>query len=485
MAEEVHEKSLRFNMLKKMTIVLVSFFISFIVISLIILCRNTIYKGIKIEEIDVSGLSTVEAKQKIEKHFDKHRTDGNIQFIYGEKEWNIQSREISYSYDYVKASKEAYDFGRKGNFFVRITKVVSLYKNPYIIKLNPVYDTEKLDKITKNLKNEIDKPPQDAQISRQGGGFAIKDEQIGLKLNIEELKILIKKELKNLKYTNEVKVELPVEILSPRITSESLSTIEDLLGSYTTKFNANNKNRTQNIKLAAKAISGTILMPGDVFSFNDVVGPRTKNRGYQDAPVIIKGETIDGLGGGVCQVSSTLYNAVLLSGSKVLERARHSIPSAYVPKGRDATVSYGSIDFKFQNNFMQPIFLESYVYSNLLTINIYGKKTGNKTVKIHSVEDDIIKKSVEIRYDSNLPQGQQRIKQRGRDGYKITTYKIIYENGVEISKEQVSKDYYRPQTQIIVKGTKKQPIKNIPQEPKEPKNKEPRNEEQSYESNEP
>jgi len=441
--------------LKIAIIVLISFLIGVIAISFFILYRDTIYNGIEIEGVDVSGLSIVEARKKLEKQFDNEQSAKKIQFVYGTKTWDISIQEIDYSYDYTKALQEAYETGRKGNYFHRLAKVLSLYREPHTIQLEPIYDAGKLDAVLEKLRGEIEQPPKDARISRQGGKFVIQEEQIGLQLDVKKLKSLLEKDISKLKYAEEVQLDIPVEVVSPKITAESLSVIEDLLGKYTTKFSTSNYNRVQNIRLAAKAIDGTVLLPGEVFSFNDVVGPRTKDRGYQDAPVIFEGEFVDGLGGGVCQVSSTLYNAALLSGLKIVERIKHSIPSTYVPKGRDATVSYGIIDFKFENNLSHPIYLEAYISGNSLNVCVYGKKTTNQTIQIHSVENEVVKRDVEVKYDPKLPEGQERIEQKGRDGYKVTTYKIIYENGVEVRREKVSTDYYKPQKQIIVKGTKK------------------------------
>ncbi len=455
MKKTMQKHFIKADALKIGIIVLISFLICIIAISFFILYRDTIYNGIEIEGVDVSGLSTVEARKKLEKQFESEQTAKKIQFAYGTKIWDISTQEIDYSYDYTKALQEAYEVGRKGNYFQRLIEVLSLYREPYVIQLEPIYDAGKLDAVLEKLRSEIEQPPKNAQISRQGGKFVIQDEQIGLQLNIKKLKSLLEKDISKLKYAEEIRFDIPVDVVSPKITSESLSTIEDLLGKYTTRFSTSNSKRIQNIRLATKAINGTVLLPSEVFSFNDVVGPRTKDRGYQDAPVIFQGELVDGLGGGVCQVSSTLYNATLLSGLKVVERIKHSIPSTYVPKGRDATVSYGIIDFKFENNLSHPIYLEAYISGNALNICVYGKKTTNQTIQIHSVENEVVKRDVEVKYDPNLPEGQERIEQKGRDGYKVTTYKIIYENGVEIRRERISNDYYKPQKQIVVKGTKK------------------------------
>ena len=438
-------------------IVLLSFLISTTGLSFYLLYRDTIYHGVTIENIDVGGLALHEANQKITNYFENRDLKAGVQFIYGDKIWTANTDEIGYTYDYTKSLNEAYEVGRQGNYFERLSIILALYKKNQNINLTSIYDSNKLDAILYNIKRVIDQPTKDATISRKNGIFVISDEKIGLTLNTDKTKALLSARIYELKYDKDINIDLQVESASPRITSESLSTIQDLIGSYSTTFNAANTSRSKNITLAANSINGTVLMPGDIFSFNEVVGPRSRERGYLDAPVIFNGELVEGLGGGVCQASSTIYNATLLSDMKITERIKHSIPSTYVPKGRDATVSYGVLDFKFQSNQSNPIYIECYTKGNQMVTNIYGHKINNRVIRIESVENEFIKRSVETKLDSNLLIGQERVEQEGRDGYRITTYKIIYENGVEVGREQISKDYYKAKNRIIVKGTKKPP----------------------------
>ncbi|WP_165916189.1 VanW family protein [Marinisporobacter balticus] len=466
MNSNIKDQTKKSNISVGLIIVLLSFLISTTAIASFLIYRDTIHDGVTIENLDIGGLSTTEAKNKIQNHFNKLLTDGQIHFVYGDKTWNASGSDISYDYDYTNAVNEAYNIGRKGNYFERLQIIISLFKNAKDINLTPIYDHEKLDAIIYDIQCAIDKQTKDATIKKKNGQFFIQDEEVGLQLNPEKTKGIFEEALKTYKIQNEIRVELPVETISPKITSESLSTIHDLLGTYSTKFNANNASRTENIRLAAKTMNGTVLMPTEVFSFNEVVGPRSKEQGYQTAHVIFKGELVDGLGGGVCQASSTLYNAALLSNLEMVERYKHTIPSTYVPKGRDATVSYGVLDFKFKNRFAYPIYIESYVQNNVMQVKIYGHKTDNKIVKIQSEENEVIKMPLEIKYDSNLPEGEEKIEQKGRNGYKVTTYSNIYEKGKILERKQISKDYYKPQKQIIIKGTKKSAVSNI-QEPEE------------------
>ncbi len=459
MNTNTENKTKKSNIAIGLIIILLSFLLSTTAISMFLLYKDTIYKGVRIESMDVGGLAINEAQRKISTFFDKKNIEGNIEFIYGDKVWNLESSKIDLTYDYTNALDQAYKIGRVGSYYDRLFKIITLYKEPENIELNSIYNNEKLDSFIYDLEKEINQPAKDATIIRKDGKFHISDEVLGLKLNTNKVKQRLAEGISKIKNGKDVVVELSVETESPKITSEILSTINQLMGSYNTTFNASNTSRTKNISLAANTINGTVLMPGELFSFNEVVGPRTRDRGYKDAPVIFNGELVDGLGGGICQVSSTIYNAVLLSDINIVERVKHSIPSTYVPKGRDATVSYGVLDFKFENNRAKPIFIESYTKGNKMVINIYGYKNDNKVIQINSVQNEIVNRSIEVKYDANMLDGEEEIEEKGRDGYKVTTYKITLENGKEVAREKISYDYYRPKTKIIVKGTKKPPEK--------------------------
>ena len=159
----------------------------------------------------------------------------------------------------------------------------------------------------------------------------------------------------------------------PAVSEEALKEIDGELGHYTTHFGGTGANRGSNIAIAAGRIDGTLLAPNEVFSYNKIVGPRIASAGFKDAPVILKGELVPGIGGGICQVSSTLYNAALLSNLKIVRRSHHAFPVHYLPAGRDATVVDGSIDFQFQNNTDSPIYIRASATRGTLSFRILGK----------------------------------------------------------------------------------------------------------------
>lgn len=228
-------------------------------------------------------------------------------------------------------------------------------------------DQKKLKKWLKKVKKEVDEPAKDARMERWGG--PIQPSQEGKRMDLEEIE---KNWLPHLSdYINEPQ-DIPLIAEKPRVTEKDLRMVNQRrIGHYTTYFDASNVNRTTNIRLSAIAINNLVLNPGDSFSFNQVVGERTAQRGYKPATVIVRGEYSEGIGGGICQTSSTLYNSVDEAGLQVTVRYSHSKEVTYVPAGRDATVSWGGPDFRFVNNLDKPIMIKTYVGDGFITVSIY------------------------------------------------------------------------------------------------------------------
>lgn len=230
--------------------------------------------------------------------------------------------------------------------------------------------SNKLDEIVGKIAKDVYLEPIDAQIDSTGN---IVPEMPGHKLNKEILSGQI------LEYFFEGKpytIEVPITTFYPRVGSEMLDSVRTMLiGRYTTFFNSNNSERTINISLATNALNNKVVFPGEVFSFNKVVGKRTAVKGYLKAPIIVRGELSEGIGGGICQVSSTLFNAVDNAGLKILQRYSHTKSVTYVPPGRDATVSWYGPDFTFKNIYMQPVLIRAKSLGNMLSVSIYSSES--------------------------------------------------------------------------------------------------------------
>lgn len=248
-------------------------------------------------------------------------------------------------------------------------------------------------------------------------------------------------------------VEFDLTVTPPGVTAGQMENMlfADKLAEKTTTLSTSSANRINNISLAAQAFNGLILNPGEEFSFNGVVGERTSEKGYKPAGAFANGTTVDEVGGGICQVSSTLYFCTLKADLEILVRECHGMAVAYIPAGFDATVYWPSQDFKFANNRNYPIKLVAYVDDNGLTIEIWGTKENDITVMLESNIDHYIAPNVQYVEDDTLAPGEKKVRSYGVDGFVSLAYKIYVDgNGNEIKRELLSKDTYIPQGKTII-----------------------------------
>ncbi len=268
---------------------------------------------------------------------------------------------------------------------------------------------------------------------------------VDLIISVEEAQNIINKEEKE-EYNFELKIT-EAEITIDEIGTEAFPY---LISQFSTKYDASNRNRSTNLKIAADKINGKVLMPGEEFSFNKIVGKRTVEAGYKDAAIYADGGVVDGLAGGICQISSTLYNSVLLANLQITERRNHSFTTSYSPAGRDATVVWGTTDFRFVNSRSYPIKLEASVNNGIAEFKIHGMQEETEyEVRILPVRTQSIPYTTTFEEDPALIPGQQVIKQAGHSGCKVTTYKELRLNGEVVSKEPISNDTYLPMRTII------------------------------------
>ncbi|TDA64489.1 MAG: vancomycin resistance protein [Clostridia bacterium] len=216
-----------------------------------------------------------------------------------------------------------------------------------------------------------------------------------------------------------------------------------LISTYTTWFNADLDARTQNIKVAARSLDGRIVRRGEVFSFNLATGPRSKDRGYEDAMIVVEGMATPGVGGGVCQVASTLYNAVLRAGLPVVERHPHSRPVPYVPLGTDATVSQDRLDLRFRNDLGVPIKISARVGEGCIAISLHGPPGRYREAAVVPILEDILPPPTLVLYDHRLPHGKRFLEQQGQIGYRVALWRDAGRPGV------ISRDVYLPVPRVI------------------------------------
>lgn len=263
---------------------------------------------------------------------------------------------------------------------------------------------------------------------------------------------------------------IPCQVQLSKYTKEYLEEclFKDNLASYSSSFATSGANRSSNVILAANTISGTVLMPGDVFSFNSALGERTVANGYKTAGAYVGGKTVDQVGGGICQVSSTLYNTVLLSNLEIVERRSHQMVVGYVPQGRDATVNWGTTDFRFKNNTDFPVKIVSEINGKNVKISMLGTKTiPNMEVKIETETVSVLSPAERYVEDPTLPAGTTK-KDTGKTGYVVASTRVVYSNGAEIKREKLTNSRYNPTDTVITVGTMELPTEAVQTAPETP-----------------
>ena len=314
-------------------------------------------------------------------------------------------------------------------------------------------EAKKID--IEKIHDEIYKEAKDAYIEDEPFKLHVEENGLDFNISMEEAKRIISEEKEE--------YERPLKITKPKVKTEDLGDkiFKQTLSKYTTIYDAGNKSRANNIALACKTINGTIILPGETFSYNKVLGNTTKEKGYQLGGAYVGGKVVKAYGGGICQVSTTLYNSVLYANLEIVERYNHSYAVSYVPAGRDATVSYGGKDFKFKNNRKYPIKIVANAKNGVVNISLKGIKE-DKEYDIEISSSVLSTTPFETTYQDNntLAEGKQKIIQKGHNGYKSKAYKIVKYNGKVISKTLLSSDTYKPMNRIIEKGTKKNSSKS-------------------------
>jgi len=295
--------------------------------------------------------------------------------------------------------------------------------------------------------SEIHTEPQDAYFELDPYKIYPDVDGVDLQISLDEARNKIT--------GNEERYEFDLKITKAQKTIKDLGTeaFPYVVSSFSTRYDASNTNRSTNLRIAAEKINGTVLLPGEVFSYNKTVGKRTVEEGYKDAKIYADGGVVDGLAGGICQISSTLYNAVLLANLEIVERRNHSFTTSYVAAGRDATVVWGTIDFQFKNSRTYPIKIEASVKNGIAEFKIHGMQEQQEyEINILPRTTASIPYATTYVDDPMLAPGQQVISQAGHLGYKVTTTLVKMLNGVEVSREILSNDTYQPMKAIIRRG---------------------------------
>lgn len=481
------------------------------------LSNQNIYPNIKVAGVDIGGLTKESALDKLNKKFNESDV-GGIAIKYEGKKESIQYKELNLFFNTSKAVETAYNIGREGNKVLNVFNIIGAEIKGKNIDMEYTYDKDKLIRVCEKLETAIRIEPKDDDFSVKnniltftygypGRGLdkdkvisqveekmkKLEDVEVAAlvtdigykKLDAESLPtepkdatykvenyrtiVYIKEQpgiildkgqftqLLNDNSSSKKSFTIPVKATLAKVTIEDLKAkmFKNTLASHQTYYGNSPDNRKANVKLAASKIENIILGPGDEFSYNKIVGPRTENAGFKKAHVYSNGKIIDDFGGGICQVSTTLYNAVIKIDLQITERKNHMFTVAYAQPGMDATVSYGIDDFKFKNNMNYPIKIINTTTGTNVGFTILGTaQNPGKTVEFRRETLKTIPFTTKEIIDPNLEEGQTKVDQSGMEGYVVNVYKIIKQDGKFVSEQFLHKDTYRTLEKIVRVGSK-------------------------------
>ena len=406
-----------------------------------------ICKGVAVSGIELSGKTKAAATGEV-RNWARERVEQKITLTALDTRWTGAVSAFGARVDWEDAVERAYAVGRAGGIFTRVRSVLFTNGSHKRITANIVVDESQVKHTIGKVAEAINRPHKDASVKVVDGLLEIEQDAWGIKLNEEEAAASVAESIKR----GGRLVSLPVEADKPNVVADDIKSIDTRLASFTTRYNTAKRDRSHNLVLGAQAIDGVILNAGQEFSYNEVVGPRLTERGYRDAPIFVRGVLEPGTGGGVCQVSTTLYNAVLLAGLDVVERAPHSRVVAYVVPGRDATVAYGFRDFRFKNSNSSPICVIVRTGGGVLTMDIYGAAADKKNIKVYTSSPKYFAAGEETIVDESLKPGERKVIDKGARGVTVSVWKKTTAADGSVKTELVSNDRYRAMKAIVAVG---------------------------------
>lgn len=417
---------------------------------------ETITKGVYIDSVHLGGMTADEAKQAVKDYVDNLKAkkitvkiDDNTEVITLEK--------LGYNYKENDFIDQALQIGKSGNLIRRYKELKDTEEANLVYNLEFSINDKELKEFVKEKCSEYNIKAKSAAVKRESGNFVYTDHKVGRKLNVEKTLEVIKSSLTDGWNQEDLSLDAIVEDDMPKYTKEDVEKCNTKLGSFQTTYTTSSADRAGNLANGARLINNTVLYPGDVFSAYEKLTPFTVSNGYFEAGAYSNGKVIDSIGGGACQVTTTLYNAVLLSELEVVERQPHSMTISYVDLSRDSAIAGTWKDLKFKNDTKSPILIEAYTSGRTITFNIWGdetRDTKNRTIKFETVvlDEKTPGKDV-VTKDPTKPTTYSLTTQSAHTGYVAELYKIVYENGVEVSRTRVNKSVYNATPRYVTVGT--------------------------------
>lgn len=418
--------------------------------------NGLIAKGVYVSDISAGGMDKKEAEQALLEQ-EKTYTKGKVTATLGDKSAESTLTELGFSAgDRESIVKKAMNYGKTGNIWKRYLDIRKLKKGKKVFQPTYSVDADKIDTFIAEQCEEMQSRATDATLSVSGDDVSITDEAEGIVVDNQAFITKLKSVLNSNWHGEDVKVEFSTTTEEPQVTKKDLKGITDVLGSFSTDVGGST-NRKKNVENSANQVNGTLLMPGEEVSVNEQTLPHTEENGYFEAPSYENGEIVQSISGGICQMCTTVYNAVLNAELKVTQRQPHSMIVSYVEPSRDAAIAGDYKDLKFVNNTDSPIYVYCNYENDVLTARIYGKETRpeNRTIEFKSVTNET-KEPGDSKFVANTDEaiGSYYVSTGAHKGVEAELWKYIYVDGAEESKEQVNSSSYKASGATVSVGVK-------------------------------
>ena len=417
---------------------------------------DRIKDGVKAGGVDLSGMTQEEATGALEAHV-AELTKKTITLVSQDGgEITVTAGDLGMTWENPDVVKEAVALGRNGNIVVRYKNMKDLAHRGVDLEISLVFKQSAIVQLLAECGKRFNVEAVEAQLLRENGDFQVVEGQTGQVVDEETTAVLLQQFLESEWEGVDERIALIMNVQEPKGKTEELLMVKDLLGSFTTSYTSSGTSRSKNVANGCNLVNATMVYPGETFSFYDEVKPFSEENGYYMAGSYLQGRVVDSLGGGICQVSTTLYNAVLNAELEVTERHNHSMIVNYVDPSADAAIAESAgKDFRFVNNREYPVYIEGYTKDKHITFNIYGVETrpDNRTVTYESVVlEEKRPEADQIIADPAQPVGYITVSSE-HIGYKAELYKVVKENGQQVSRELVNKSNYAMSPKTAVVGT--------------------------------
>ena len=416
--------------------------------------KDIIHENIYIGEVNVSGMNAEEATSALKEKVEEYgKISTTIKVGDASTETTLEQFGLSMS-NLENAVEKAVDYGKTGSVWKRFWQIRGLKKETKVINDKYQIDAEMTTAFIDEYVQPLELRAQNATIQTSGNGFEITDEVEGTMVNTEESIESLNTYLNDKWDYQAIEFEMEQSVEEPEIKREDLEVIQDELGSYYT--DAGSGTRLKNIQRATELLNGIVLMPGEELSVEQMTAPYTIENGYVEGGAYENGQIVQSIGGGLCQVSSTLYNAVLYAELEIVTRSAHSMLVSYVEPSRDAAIAEGAKDLIFKNSYDYPVLIEGYINgSGQLWFHVYGKETrpDNREVEYISETIEDISYTKKFVADSGMSLGEKETEGSRINGKTAKLWKVVYEDGVEVSREIRNNSYYQASVLTVKVGT--------------------------------